>query len=236
MSTRARTTTAKRSPGADGATLLPTDAQLVPNRRRDILLAAERLFASKGFHGVSIRDIAEEAGVPLALVGYYFGPKAELYQQIYRERAGYIQARLAALARAQDQAAPGRLLDEIVKAFVLPVLTVAASADGRHFLRLMARGMSDQLEEDEAVIRELFDPLAHAFIDALKTALPQASRGKVAWCYQFALGALLLHVTDTRIERLSLGENRAGDEDSAGPLLVRFVTAGIRGACGAARR
>ncbi len=129
----------------------------------------------------------------------------------------------------------GRLLEEIVKAFVLPVLAVASSPDGRNFLRLMARGMGAQLEEDEAVIRDLFDPLAHAFIDALDKALPGASRGTVAWCYQFALGALLLHVNDTRIERLSFGENRPGDGHAAGPLLVRFITAGLRGACGVAR-
>jgi len=224
----------RRSRAVTDAADAPTDAQLAPNRRRNILQAAERLFAAKGYHGVSIRDIADEAGVQLALVGYYFGPKAELYQQIYRERAGYIEARLAALAKAQEQAPQGQLLDEIVKAFVLPVLAVAASADGRHFLRLMARGMSDQLEEDEVVIRELFDPLAHAFIDALKAASPGATRGTVAWCYQFALGALLMHVTDKRIERLSYGESLAGDGEAAGPVLVRFIATGIRGACGAA--
>jgi AcrR family transcriptional regulator len=206
-------------------------AEPVPNRRRNILLAAERLFAAQGFHGVSIREVAEEAGVPLALVGYYFGPKALLYEQIYRERAGYIQQRLQALALAQEQAAPGELLDEIVKAFVLPVLALAAHADGRHFLRLLARGINEQLQEDETVVRELFDPLAHAFIDALQQALAPATRGTVAWCYQFALGALMLHVTDQRIERLSLGENQFGDEAQAGPVLVRFITAGLRGAC-----
>ena len=206
-------------------------AEPAPNRRLNILLAAERLFAAHGFHGVSIRDVAEEAGVPLALVGYYFGPKATLYEQIYRERAGYIQQRLQALALAQQQAAAGELLDEIVKAFVMPVLALAAHADGRHFLRLLARGINEQLKEDETVVRELFDPLAHAFIDALQQALAPASRGTVAWCYQFALGALLLHVTDQRIERLSRGENQFGDEAQAGPVLVRFITAGLRGAC-----
>lgn len=232
MTAKARVASAKRSPRSISPIKAP-DTDPAPNRRRNILLAAERLFASKGFHGVSIRDIADEAGVPLALVGYYFGPKAELYQQIYRERSGYIQARLAALAKAQEEAAPGQLLDEIVKAFVLPVLTVAASEDGRHFLRLMARGMNEQLEEDETVIRDLFDPLAHAFINALMVASPRASRGTVAYCYQFALGALLLHVTDRRIERLSLGENIAGDQKRSGPVLVRFIAAGIRAACGA---
>lgn len=232
MTEKARVASAKRSPRSP-RTIEAAETDLAPNRRRNILLAAERLFASKGFHGVSIRDIADEAGVPLALVGYYFGPKAELYQQIYRERSGYIQARLSALAKAQEEAAPGQLLDEIVKAFVLPVLAVAASEDGRYFLRLMARGMSEQLEEDETVIRDLFDPLAHAFINALMVALPRASRGTVAYSYQFALGALLLHVTDRRVERLSLGQNVAGDQERSGPVLVRFIAAGIRAACGA---
>jgi len=222
----------KRKPPARSARSEPTEQDLAPNRKHNILLSAERLFAARGFHGVSIRDIADEAGVPLALVGYYYGPKVSLYHEIYRQRAGYIEERLKALAEAQRAAAPGQLLEEIVKAFVLPVLKVAASPEGRNFLRLLSRGMSDHLEEDEPVIRELFDPLAHAFIDAMATAVPQATRGQLAWCYQFALGALLHHVIDERVERLSQGENHPGDGETAGPLLVAFVSHGIRGACG----
>lgn len=215
-----------RRRAAEGA-----DASSAVSRKEAILRTAERLFAQRGFHGVSIRDIAEEAGVPLALVGYYYGPKVDLYHEIYRQRAGYVQERLDLLARVQQQAAPDQLLEDIVKAFVLPVLKVAATPDGRVFLRLMSRGMNDQVAEDEPVIRELFDPLAHAFIDALKEALPGASLGDAAWCYQFALGALLHHVIDERVERLSRGENRPGDGDAAGPLLVQFITEGMRRAC-----
>lgn len=122
--------------------------------------------------------------MPLALVGYHFGPEVELYQQICGKRAGYIQARLDALARAQAQAPPGQLLEEIVRAFVLPVLQLARTAEGRNFLRLIARGNSDELHED-----------------------------------------------DPRIERRSRSENRPGDVDRAGPVLVSFITEGIRGAC-----
>lgn len=209
----------------------PTDKDLTPTRKQNILRAAERLFATRGFHGVSIRDIADEAGVPLALVGYYYGPKLELYHAIYYQRAGYIEQRLESLARAQREAPVGQQLEAIVAAFVLPVLQVAATPDGRLFLRLMARGISDGLAEDDAVVRELFDPLAHAFIDALALAAPQAPRGTLAWCYQFALGAMLHHVVDERVERLSRGENRPDDEATAGPLLVRFITEGLRGVC-----
>lgn len=223
---RAATRTRVRAASGD-------DAALTPNRQQNILQAAERLFAARGFHGVSIRDIADEAGVPLALVGYYYGPKLSLYHAIFRERAGYIGERLQALAEACRSEPAAARLDAIVAAFVLPTLRVASQPEGRHFLRMLARGMSDHLEEDEPIIRELFDPLAHAFIDALAQALPQATRSQAAWCYQFALGALLHHVTDQRIERLSRGENLPGDHDNAGPLLVRFIANGMRGACAA---
>lgn len=82
-----------------------------------------------------------------------------------------------------------RLLEEIAKAFVLPVLDLAATPGGKVFLRLLARGMNEQLAEDQPVIRELFDPLAHAFIDAMAAAEPGVRRETAAWYYQFALGA-----------------------------------------------
>ena len=199
-----------------------------PDHKRNILLAAERLFADRGFHGVSIRDIADEAGVQFALVGYYYGPKMDLYHEIFRQRSGYIQQRLESLALAQKTAEPEHLLEEIVKAFVLPVLEVARQPEGRYFLRLIQRGMSEQLREDEALIRDMFDPLAHAFIDALADAVPGATRGTAACCYQFALGSLLHHVTDRRIEGLSCGEFEPCAPE-VGPWLVRFICGGIRG-------
>ncbi len=67
-----------------------------PDRRYAILLAAEKLFAQRGYNGVSIRQIADEAGVPLALVGYYFGPKNELFRAIFEHWNSTIRERLGA--------------------------------------------------------------------------------------------------------------------------------------------
>jgi AcrR family transcriptional regulator len=216
---------------AKAATKMPASQCDTPDRKTAILQAAEKLFAARGYHGVSIRDIADAAGVPLALVGYYYGPKLSLYHAIFRAHAAYIDVRLQSLKQAQQQAGPEGLLTDIVRAFALPVLQVAAQPAGRDFLRLLSRGMSDQLEEDEPIIRELFDPLAHAFIDAIALAMPGATRSQAAWCYQFALGAVLHHVNDQRIGRLSLGQNRPGDASTAGPLLVQFIAAGMQAAC-----
>ncbi|MDD3313009.1 CerR family C-terminal domain-containing protein [Pseudodesulfovibrio sp.] len=50
--------------------------------RATLLAVASRLFAQKGYDGVSMRTLAAEAGVNLATVGYHFGGKSGLYQAI----------------------------------------------------------------------------------------------------------------------------------------------------------
>lgn len=65
-----------------------------PGARNALLDAASRLSAHRGFGEVSLRRIAEEAGVSPAMVHYYFGDKAGLHE--------------AMLARAFD-----RVLDRV---------------------------------------------------------------------------------------------------------------------------
>lgn len=200
------------------------------DRRTEILLAAEKLFAQHGYHAVSLRQIAGEAGVPLALVSYYFGAKNELFHAIFERWQPTIAARLALLREAVS--APGTkssLLHRIVRAFVEPVLQMRASPEGEYYALLVSRELTYARDESDRVLRDFFDPLAHAFIDALHVARPHASRAQAAWSYQFALGALLHHISDQRVIRLSHGANTPNDA-AASPLLVDFISAGIHAA------
>jgi AcrR family transcriptional regulator len=58
-----------------------------------ILLVSETLFAEKGFDGTSIRSIAKEAKINIAMVSYYFGSKERLLESLifYRTRDLKIQ-------------------------------------------------------------------------------------------------------------------------------------------------
>jgi AcrR family transcriptional regulator len=199
-----------------------------PDRKQAILLAAERLFARRGYHAVSIRSIADEAGVPLALVGYHYGPKQALFEAIFARWRGTIDRRLDALGSALAQGGPD-LLRHVVEAFVGPVLQQRASAEGEAYALLVARELAYASPEADQVLRQHFDPMAHRFIDALAVALPHATRAELAWAYQFALGALLHHLSDHRVERLSHGSASANDP-AAAALLVRFIEGGIRAA------
>lgn len=48
--------------------------------------AAQRVFMSKGFAATRTRDIAEEAGINLALLNYYFRSKEKLFDLIMLEK------------------------------------------------------------------------------------------------------------------------------------------------------
>lgn len=52
-----------------------------------ILDAAEELFAARGYDAVSVREIAEGAGVSHALVHRYLGSKADIYRGILESNA-----------------------------------------------------------------------------------------------------------------------------------------------------
>jgi AcrR family transcriptional regulator len=51
-----------------------------------IKAAARKVFMQKGFGASRTRDIAEEAGINLALLNYYFRSKEKLFHQIMMER------------------------------------------------------------------------------------------------------------------------------------------------------
>ena len=68
-------------------------------RRATIIKVAKRLFATKGFHGVSIDEIVKEVGVSPAILYRHFESKEELYQAVLQEfsatRESYVETIVA---------------------------------------------------------------------------------------------------------------------------------------------
>lgn len=57
------------------------------NKQIQIIETAEKLFADRGFDGASVRDIADEAGINVAMISYYFGSKEKLLEALFNYRA-----------------------------------------------------------------------------------------------------------------------------------------------------
>ena len=70
---------------------------------RDQLLAAARaLFAQQGYDAVSIRKVAEAAQVNPAMIHYYFGSKAGLYEAMLTDTFRPLIERLGAVLTSDD--------------------------------------------------------------------------------------------------------------------------------------
>ncbi|MBX3233446.1 MAG: TetR family transcriptional regulator [Labilithrix sp.] len=83
--------------------------------REHILRACEPLFADDGFHGTSMRDVAEAADLPLASVVYHFAKKEKLYAAILGEIAASL---LGDMERARAHADGESGLEAALRALV----------------------------------------------------------------------------------------------------------------------
>ena len=63
-----------------------------PERKETILSAAQGLFASKGFHGVSVDEIARAVNVSPAILYRHFDSKQTLYNAVLEKFAGQRQS------------------------------------------------------------------------------------------------------------------------------------------------
>ena len=80
--------------------MAPTRRRRMPaaQRREVILVAAEETFARSGYHGASLDDIAQAAGVSKALIYEHFESKRELHGSLLDAQAAEIFRRLEAAA------------------------------------------------------------------------------------------------------------------------------------------
>lgn len=69
------------------------------DKREQILVVAEELFAEKGFDGTSVRELARKAAINIAMISYYFGSKEKLFEAIVEFRTSYIREKLKSLNR-----------------------------------------------------------------------------------------------------------------------------------------
>src|SRR5437763_16807197 len=94
--------------------------------RESLMDAAESLFAERGIPAASLRAITERATANLAAVHYHFGSKQGLVRAVFDRRLAPLnRERLTLLDRYE---AEGGGVEEVVRAFVAPIFTMADEA------------------------------------------------------------------------------------------------------------
>jgi TetR/AcrR family fatty acid metabolism transcriptional regulator len=77
----------------------------VEDKRQQLLWAAVRVFARKGFHASRVGDIAEEAGVAHGLLYHYFKSKDQVLEAVFHENWSILLARIESVEETDEPAA-----------------------------------------------------------------------------------------------------------------------------------
>jgi AcrR family transcriptional regulator len=76
----------------------------VEDKRRQLLDAAVRVFARKGYHASRVGDIAEEAGVAHGLLYHYFDSKDQVLEAVFHENWSVLLTRIASVEETEESA------------------------------------------------------------------------------------------------------------------------------------
>jgi len=205
-----------------------TEAEL--STRERLVLSAERLFAKRGFDGVSVRDIASDADANSALVGYYFGGKEGLLAEVYTRHCAPLKHERARLLSAYSAKGRTPSLEEVLEAFIRPSLEATRDENGGvSFSRLRAILSAENSSLLEQLVAQNFDDSSKIFVKALCKCLPELTREDVLWRFHFLLGAIYYTATGPhRIKTLSKGRCDPSDPAATTRELIPFIASGFR--------
>jgi AcrR family transcriptional regulator len=85
-------------------------------KQTEILQVAERLFAEDGFDGASIRTIAKEANVNIAMISYYFGSKEKLLEALIIYRTSGMRMQLQNIFN--EDLSPTQKVDRLIDLYI----------------------------------------------------------------------------------------------------------------------
>lgn len=169
--------------------------------RRDtkdrLVEAATTLFAERGFHGTTVRDIAELAGANVAAGNYHYGSKKALYLEVLRAQFAAVRAMLAARGASPRSAElPGlerpalvRILRTRVKVMLEMMIGPPPGVHGT----LMHREMVDPSEAMPVIVAEFIRPMFEEMYEIVAYLAPGLDRDGVERCVHSIIGQGLFY-------------------------------------------
>jgi AcrR family transcriptional regulator len=155
-------------------------------RRQDLIVAAYRAIAERGFEGLRTRDVADEVGVNIATLHYYFPTKESLIRGVVDHAMSRFRSTLtphgapATQLRSHLRAVRRLLLDEPELGAVMAELALRSSRDeaiqellAETFLawHTTMRGLIRHGVREGSLRRELDSPGVAAIVMSTVTAL-----------------------------------------------------------------
>ncbi len=168
------------------------------SNRDDLMAAAKRRLRETGFTRTTARDLAGDAGVSLAAIGYHFGSKEALLSQAMIEAtADWVHDLEAALASEIDPTAPLATRFETIWTRILEVGAANRQIWAANFeVSPYIDTMPEVREVMAAAQEKAREGLAELFQGAVRPTDPAADRAVGAFHYALMTGVLAQWLID----------------------------------------
>ena len=183
-------------------------------RREDILAAARRVFAARGFRGTTIADIAEEARIALGTIYLYFASKEDVFAALNEQFNALIVA-------AMTDVPPAVSLEETVRLRVDNVFK--ACGENRDLVRLVVLNT----DPDSAATRRMRESDAARngpMVEAIRQAMAAGLVRQGDACIMTRLVHGLVSIAVYQVFVLSDGRDADKYREACGDMIVAYMT------------
>ncbi len=165
--------------------------------REQFIQAAQRLFAERGFYGVSIAAVADELGLTKQALLHHFGSKEKLYAEVLQHISGALLTRTREIVAQATE--PAARLEELVLA------QYREQMSDQHAARLIMRELLDNEQRAARAGNWYLKPYLDLLVDTLLQI--DALRGigaerALAVIYQFLGAAHYFAVSQPTLRRM----------------------------------
>lgn len=141
----------------------------ITKKHIQIIEKAEALFASKGYEGTTVRDIADAAGVNIAMISYYFGSKEKLLEALFMERMNATKHRIEAVVKNQSLT-PFQKIETLIDEYITRV------EEKKTFYRIM---LSEQVINKNTVVLNLMRELKLTYAQLISSVIEEGQKQKI---------------------------------------------------------
>lgn len=200
--------------------------------RHDIVRAAEKLFAERGFRAMTLREVTREAKVNLAAVNYHFGSKRALMLAVIRNRIEPINAeRMQRLNALITEYAPAPIpLERIFDALFRPLFEGTKKDGHNHgLISVIGRALTEPADFMRTLHKEFFADLSRHFMVELKRSCPELSDEIIQYRFFLVISTMIGTLTEKgRLTAMSSGKLDSTNLDMMVGQLIDFAVAGFK--------
>ena len=202
------------------------------NTKDNILNAAERLFAERGYEATSLRTITTAAGVNLAAVNYHFQSKDQLLRALFTRGMQRLNRKRLALLDSYEAEYRNKPIppEKLARALIEPMLDVTGnhSKGSKVFGMLLGRMYaSPQGPLDDILVSDI-EKFSERFKTAIRRTLPEIPLEDLFWRSFFAIGSTAHTLISSHlIEIISHGLCDPDDREAMLERLIAFIVAGL---------